>query len=146
MRVKAVVFGIVLGLCGPISFVSAHGLPTMCKAAMDAEAQCGPDHTCDVRMEVSSEIGVCQEFDTTFETCDRRKGNEDCQDGYLCLIGEVDPNIGACLVDNSPKPMPQTPTTDDEDGGCAQAAPVHRPVGWGVFLCILGLGLLRRRR
>lgn len=147
IRLKTIIVGFMLGLCGPVSLAAAHGLPTMCKASMDAEAQCGPEHTCDVRMDVSSEIGVCQEFDTSFETCDRRKGNEDCQDGYLCLIGEVDPNIGACLIDNSPKPIPQTPTPEPEDdGGCTQTGSTHVPVGWGVLVCVLGIGLVRRRR
>lgn len=79
----------------------AHGDPIICDVREDIEEQCGPVHDCQIDAEVDENIGVCSsEFEEqSFIVCDRRREEETCPEGQVCRIGNLDPNIGACVVD-----------------------------------------------
>ncbi len=100
MRKSLTSFVVLLTLGVPAS-VAAHGDPILCDIREDVVEQCGPVHHCMIDQEVDENIGVCSgDFeDTSFIVCDRRREDETCPMNQVCRIGNIDPNIGACVVD-----------------------------------------------
>lgn len=139
-------FTILMWITIPSTLSFAHGLPSMCEVDKEVLAQCGPDHTCDVREEISKEIGVCQEPITSYQTCDLRRMNEDCEEGFACRIGELSPHIGACIKDNTPKPnVKDDPPEEDPDESCSSTSGGLFTPMWLVGLLWLGLGRRRKK-
>lgn len=132
----------------PAAVASAHSTPDLCRADEDPVEQCGEDHSCDVDESVSADIGVCQGTieNTDFRTCDMRNGDEDCPDGFECLIGELDPDIGACFEaegDSHDHDGHDHDGHSDDDEGCST---VSVDASLGSVIVFVLLGLIWRRR
>lgn len=143
MRKRLCMFGcslvMVLSLMAP-AVGGAHGLPTLCVKANDEVEECGQGHACEVFAEVSTEIGVCQETNTAYRTCDMRRGDEDCAGGQECKIGTVDPNIGACIGDE------EALDHEHSDDGCQSAHGQGVPTSGLMLVLVAGVCLARRRK
>ena len=129
---------VVVSLLAP-AYALAHGTPTLCVKANDEAQECGQDHTCEVFAQVSTEIGVCQEANTAYRTCDKRRGDEDCAGGQECKIGTVDPNIGACIGD-------EEAVHGDGDSSCQSVRGQGAPATGLLFMIVAGVCFARRRR
>lgn len=122
----------------------AHGTATLCVKANDEVQECGEGHTCEIFAQVSTEIGVCQEANTAYRTCDKRRGDEDCAGGQECKIGTVDPHIGACIGDE--EAVHGDGHDHDHDSSCQSARGQGAPATGLMFMLVAGVCLARRRR
>lgn len=137
---KSILFALTLLIFPNVVF--AHGTPTLCLAAEDEVEQCGENHICDFREEISTEIGVCQGTieATNFRTCDRANGDADCNEGEECKIGEVSTEIGACFeVSEESHDHGDHDHDHDHDDGCATGS------GIPALLSLLFAVWFRRR-
>jgi len=120
----------------------AHSTPILCLVEEDIVEQCGANHTCDVREEVSTTIGVCQGTieQTNFRTCDHLKDDADCDDGEVCRLGELGDHVGACLEAPSGGEPHHHDHDDHDHGNCSTG------LGLPGLLLLLAPLLARRLR
>ncbi len=152
---KSIATLVVLLICAAPASAAAHGDPILCDTREDVVEQCGPVHACMIDPDVDENIGVCQgDFEEeSFTVCDRRREEETCPMGQVCRIGNIDPNIGACVVDPfagfDDGDQQEGDDSDEDEPTCAMTSPSSPIQGPRALLLLLAFGLvanLRRSR
>ena len=138
-------FIVCFSLLSTPSSVFAHGEAVLCDNRGDLIEQCGEEHECIIDEQVNENIGYCKAVGESivFQMCDRQAEGMGCDEGEVCKIGTLDPQIGVCAsVSHSlPNASESEMSTDDAQTGCQTTHSSPSLILWTLIL--MGLSFKR---